>query len=79
MGKKVFFSDNGSTAVEVALKIAFRKSLGMPQKSNMTSKKEVFVLGLKDSYHGDTHAAMDATHPNVFKKATIGIIQEVIG
>ena len=30
--KRAFFSDNGSTAVEVALKIAFRKSFGIPKK-----------------------------------------------
>jgi dethiobiotin synthetase/adenosylmethionine--8-amino-7-oxononanoate aminotransferase len=59
---RVFFSDNGSTAVEVALKMAFRKSFGKE-----TTNEIPYVLGLKDSYHGDTHAAMDATNPNVFK------------
>lgn len=65
--QRVFFSDNGSTAVEVALKIAFRKALGVPAEDKMKSKSEVYILGLKDSYHGDTHAAMDATNPNSFK------------
>ncbi|KAB8028076.1 aminotransferase class III-fold pyridoxal phosphate-dependent enzyme [Fluviispira multicolorata] len=61
---RVFYSDNGSTAVEIALKIAFRKSIGLPQNNE---KQEVFVLGLKDSYHGDTHGSMNATNPNIFK------------
>ncbi len=63
--KRVFFSDNGSTAVEVALKIAFRKAFGMPNEN--IKDKNIFVLGLKDTYHGDTHATMNATSPNSFK------------
>jgi bifunctional dethiobiotin synthetase / adenosylmethionine---8-amino-7-oxononanoate aminotransferase len=65
--QRVFFSDNGSTAVEVALKIAFRKSFGVPGEGKIKSKGTAYVLGLKDSYHGDTHAAMDSTSPNSFK------------
>lgn len=59
---RVFFSDNGSTANEVALKMAFRKRFG---KTKL--KSQPVVIGLLDSYHGDTHATMDATNPNVFK------------
>ncbi|WP_397599825.1 aminotransferase class III-fold pyridoxal phosphate-dependent enzyme [Silvanigrella sp.] len=66
--QRAFFSDNGSTAIEVALKIAFRKSFGLPQKETNMPKKDIYILGLKDSYHGDTHAAMDATNPNSYKK-----------
>jgi dethiobiotin synthetase/adenosylmethionine--8-amino-7-oxononanoate aminotransferase len=58
---RVFFSDNGSTANEVAIKMAFRKSFG--KKMNI---KNPIILGLKDSYHGDTHAALDASSPNSF-------------
>ncbi len=65
--QRVFFSDCGSTSVEVALKIAFRKSFGIPDASKGILKNEVYILGLKDSYHGDTHAAMDSTNPNSFK------------
>ncbi len=65
--QRVFFSDSGSTSVEVALKIAFRKSFGIPEANKSILKNEVYILGLKDSYHGDTHAAMDSTNPNSFK------------
>ncbi|WP_128547454.1 adenosylmethionine--8-amino-7-oxononanoate transaminase [Larkinella soli] len=48
---KVFFSDNGSTAVEVALKMAFQywHNLGKPRRK---------VIALEDAYHGDTFGAM---------------------
>ena len=49
---RVFFSDNGSTAVEVALKMAYHGWVraGEPQRT-------VF-LALEGSYHGDTFGAM---------------------
>lgn len=48
---KVFYSDNGSTAVEVALKMAFQywHNLGMPRRK---------VIAFHDAYHGDTFGAM---------------------
>ncbi len=49
---KVFYSDNGSTAVEVALKLAFQywRNLGL-------TDKRVF-LKLANAYHGDTLGAV---------------------
>ncbi len=49
--KKVFFSDNGSTAVEVALKIAYQYWF------NQNKKKKTFIA-FKNAYHGDTVGAM---------------------
>jgi adenosylmethionine-8-amino-7-oxononanoate aminotransferase len=50
--QKVFYSDNGSTAVEVALKLAFQFWLhqGHPEKRRF--------VHLKESYHGDTLGAV---------------------
>jgi dethiobiotin synthetase/adenosylmethionine--8-amino-7-oxononanoate aminotransferase len=62
--KKVFYTDNGSTATEVGLKMALRaasKCYGWD-----STKDSVGVLGLKGSYHGDTIGAMDASEPCVF-------------
>jgi adenosylmethionine-8-amino-7-oxononanoate transaminase len=49
---RVFYSDNGSTAVEVALKMAFQyhQLTGRPKKQSFVS--------LKGSYHGDTIGAV---------------------
>ena len=49
---RVFFSDNGSTAVEVALKMVAQRwvHLGQP-------RRQVFVA-LEGAYHGDTFGAM---------------------
>jgi adenosylmethionine-8-amino-7-oxononanoate aminotransferase len=51
---RVFYSDNGSTAVEVALKIAFQywQQNGRPQRRRF--------LALPGGYHGDTIGAMSA-------------------
>ncbi len=46
--KRVFYSDSGSEAVEIALKIAFQYW----QQSGRKNKKKFIKLG--DSYHGDT-------------------------
>jgi adenosylmethionine-8-amino-7-oxononanoate aminotransferase len=48
---KVFYSDNGSTAVEVALKMAFQywHNQGIPKKK---------VIAIEGAYHGDTFGAM---------------------
>jgi adenosylmethionine-8-amino-7-oxononanoate aminotransferase len=54
---RVFFSDSGSTAVEVALKIAlqFWRNTGQPRKQR-------FVC-FADGYHGDTLGAMSVSDP----------------
>lgn len=49
--KKVFFSDNGSTAVEVALKMVFQYWFN----KNLPKKR---IIALEGAYHGDTFGAM---------------------
>ncbi|HEX5487241.1 MAG TPA: adenosylmethionine--8-amino-7-oxononanoate transaminase [Limnobacter sp.] len=59
--KKVFFSDNGSTAIEVALKVAFQhwSNLGLGQQRRK-------LLALQGGYHGDTFGAMAAGRSSGF-------------
>lgn len=49
---KVFYSDNGSTAIEVALKMAFQYW----QNNGIGNKKR--IVALEGGYHGDTFGAM---------------------
>lgn len=60
--KRVFYSDNGSTAVEVGLKMAFQF---WQQKSKRFSKKTRFVT-LKNAYHGDTIGSVSAGGIDLF-------------
>nr|WP_317632925.1 adenosylmethionine--8-amino-7-oxononanoate transaminase [uncultured Flavobacterium sp.] len=52
--KKVFYTDNGSTAIEVALKMCIQ--YGYHLQSN---KKK--ILAFKNGYHGDTFGAMSVS------------------
>ncbi len=59
---KVFFSDNGSTAMEIAFKMALQywRNSGRPEKNKIAS--------LKNGYHGDTFGAMSVGYvPEFFK------------
>ena len=70
---RVFFSDNGSTAVEIALKMAFRKSetnREAKQQTHLGNAVKWEIVGIEDSYHGDTIGAMDAASPNPFNQRT---------
>ena len=59
---KVFYSDDGSTAVEAAVKIAFQywQFKGRPEKQQF--------INLGDSYHGDTVGAVSVGNIDVFHK-----------
>ena len=57
--RRVFYSDNGSTAVEVALKMAFQywHNTGQPRRR---------VVALEGAYHGDTFGAMSVGGRSAF-------------
>ncbi len=57
---RVFYSDNGSTAVEVAIKMA----LQYQRNSGQNTKNK--ILALRNSYHGDTFGAMSLSERGVF-------------
>ena len=58
----VFFSDDGATAVEVALKMAFQywRNIGQPQRQKF--------IGFSDSYHGDTIGVMSLGARSVYNQ-----------
>ena len=56
---RVFYSDNGSTAVEVALKMAYQ------YWANTGEERKTFVA-LTNAYHGDTFGAMAASDDSSF-------------
>lgn len=67
---KAFFSDNGSTAVEVALKMAWQywKNHGVDRKK---------ILALEGSYHGDTFGAMALSERGIFTRSFEELLFEV--
>lgn len=59
---KIFYSDNGSTAVEVALKMVFQ------YWHNQKNSKSLFIA-FEGAYHGDTFGSMSVGARNVFNQA----------
>ena len=66
--QKVFLSDDGSTAMEVALKLAYEyaRRTGRSQKPRF--------LSLEGAYHGDTVGAVSLGHIDLFHKAYAGLL-----
>jgi adenosylmethionine-8-amino-7-oxononanoate aminotransferase len=60
---KVFYSDNGSSAMEIAIKIALQ------YWKNMGNSKKTEIATLQNGYHGDTFGAMSVGYvPEFFGK-----------
>ena len=59
---RVFYSDDGSTAVEVAIKMAIQywRNAGQPRRT---------IVALEHAYHGDTFGAMSASARGIFTAA----------
>jgi adenosylmethionine-8-amino-7-oxononanoate aminotransferase len=68
---RVFYSDNGSTAVEVALKMAFQY-----WKNRGASGRTRFI-SFEGAYHGDTLGAMSVSHRSVFTDAFRDLLFDV--
>jgi adenosylmethionine-8-amino-7-oxononanoate aminotransferase len=66
--KKVFFSDDGSTAMEVALKLSYefaRRTRGLRRPR---------FLSVSGAYHGDTVGAVSLGHIDLFHNAYAGLL-----
>jgi adenosylmethionine-8-amino-7-oxononanoate aminotransferase len=70
--EKVFYSDNGATSVEIALKIAYQywRHKGEPER-------KIFV-NLDSAYHGDTVGAMSVGCIDVFHRTFDGLLFETV-
>jgi adenosylmethionine-8-amino-7-oxononanoate aminotransferase len=68
---RVFYSDNGSTAVEVALKMALQywSNRGQPRSR---------IVALEHAYHGDTFGAMSSSARGVFTAPFASHLFEVV-
>jgi adenosylmethionine---8-amino-7-oxononanoate aminotransferase len=69
--QRVFYSDNGSTANEVAIKMALQywHNKGVPKNK---------IVALHNAYHGDTFGSMSVSARNVFTQAFETLLFEVI-
>ena len=69
--KKVFFSDNGSTSVEVAIKVAL-------QYFYNKGEKRTTIIAFENAFHGDTFAAMAASGISFYTQAFQGMFIDVV-
>jgi len=63
---KVFYSDNGSTAVEVAVKMALQYWQNKTPGGQPSRRR---IVALRHAYHGDTIGAMSVSDASVFTQA----------
>ncbi|MHB8523421.1 MAG: aminotransferase family protein [Limisphaerales bacterium] len=66
--ERVFFSDDGSTAMEVALKLAYE----FARRTGRTRRPR--FLSLENAYHGDTVGAVSLGHLDLFHQAYAGLL-----
>jgi adenosylmethionine-8-amino-7-oxononanoate aminotransferase len=69
--QKIFFSDNGSTAVEVAIKVAL-------QYFYNKGEKRTTIIAFENAFHGDTFAAMAASGISFYTQAFQGMFIDVV-
>lgn len=69
--KKLFYSDNGSTAVEIAIKAAL-------QFFYNKGEKRTKIIALENGFHGDTFGAMAASGISFFTEAFQGSLLQVV-
>ena len=70
--RKCFYADNGSSAVEVALKMSFHywKNVGKPKKTKF--------INLSNSYHGETIGALSLGDVALYKEVYEPLLLDVI-
>ena len=74
---KIFYSDNGSTSTEVALKMALQYWWNK-RESGIGDRERTKILAFNDAYHGDTFGAMSVSDRSVFTLAFHDKLFEVL-
>ncbi len=69
--QKLFFSDNGSTAVEVAIKVALQYFFNK-------GEKKTTIIAFENAFHGDTFAAMAASGISFYTLAFQSMMIDVV-
>jgi adenosylmethionine-8-amino-7-oxononanoate aminotransferase len=69
--QKLFFSDNGSTAVEVAIKVALQYFFNKEEQKTT-------IIAFENAFHGDTFAAMAASGISFYTQAFQGMFIDVV-
>ncbi len=69
--QKIFFSDNGSTAVEVAIKVALQYFFNKREKRTT-------IIAFENAFHGDTFGAMAASGISFFIEAFQGMFIDIV-
>jgi adenosylmethionine---8-amino-7-oxononanoate aminotransferase len=78
---KIFYSDNGSTSTEVAIKMALQFWWNHDKRGktlNEAHQTKTKILAFNNSYHGDTFGAMSVSDRSVFTLAFHPLLFEVI-
>lgn len=69
--EKVFYTDNGSTAIEVALKMCL-------QFWNNKDQKREKIIAFKNAYHGDTFGSMSISGRSAWTKPFANLLFDVV-
>jgi len=79
---RIFYSDNGSTSTEVAIKMSLQywwnKYDYAIQSANPLHIKRTTILAFNNAYHGDTFGAMSVSDRSVFTKPFQGLLFDVL-
>ena len=79
---RIFYSDNGSTSTEVAIKMSLQywwnKCDYLQQTATTNKPKRTTILAFNNAYHGDTFGAMSVSDRSVFTQAFHGLLFDVL-
>ncbi len=78
---KIFYSDDGSTSTEVAIKMAIQYWWNQEQStvnSQQSIVRRIKIIAFNNAYHGDTFGSMSVSDRSVFTLAFHSLLFEVI-